>query len=78
MAYNESLAIFPATSPSSPYLSKSDLNHINSDMQTIIDNINSEMQTMNEKISAMLQKLTDTGSKTNKHEEQLTEISLKL
>ena len=67
MTYKESLAIVPDSSFTSTSLPKYDF-----------ENLHSKMQTMNEKISAMLQKLTDTGSKTNKHEEQLTEISLKL
>ena len=39
--------------------------------------MNTKIQTMNDNISAMLQKLTDTSSKTDKHEEQLTYISSK-
>ena len=47
-------------------------------MKTKNDNINYKMQTTNDNISAMLQKLTDTGYKTYKHEEQLIETSSKL
>ena len=66
--YKESLAIVLATSTTSPPLSKSDFNHLHYNIQTM----HYEIQTMNDNISSMIQKLTDTSSKSDKHEEKLT------
>ena len=67
--------IFPATSPTSPFLSKSDLYSIHNDIKSITamtDKHHSNMKTLNEHISDMLTKLTNTSSNTYKYEEQLT------
>ena len=56
-ASKETLAIVPPISPTSPYLSKSDL-----------DNSHNDIKDLNEQSSAMLSKLTDTSSKTDKQE----------
>ena len=79
-AYKESLAILPATSTTSPSLSKSDLGNIHNDiksMTSMTDKYHYDMKTLNEHISNMLTKLTDTSPKIDKHEEQLTDISFK-
>ena len=45
ITYKESLAIVPSAYPTSPYLSKYDLNNINSNMKTMNYNINSKIKT---------------------------------
>ena len=75
MTYKDSLAIVPATSTTSLSLLKSDFDHIHSKMQTMN---RSQMQTMTDSITDILQKLTDGSSKTDTHDEQITEISSKL
>ena len=69
--YKESLDIFHTTSPTSPSLSKSDLNNIQNviKLMTVVDDKHySDMKTLNGHISVMLTKLTDTSSKTYKQE----------
>ena len=66
-ASKETLAIVPPISPTSTYLSKSDL-----------ENIHNDIKDLNQHSSAMISKLTDTSSKPDKQEEQLTDISSKL
>ena len=73
----------------SPYLTKSDLDKIRNDIKAMIYKHHSDMKAMNNHItymraytndhfSAMIAKLTDKSSKTDKQEEELTEISSKL
>ena len=76
--FKEKLAIFPTTSPTSPSLSKYDLDNIQNDIKSMTDKNNSDMKALNNHNSPMLEKLTDTSSKTDKKEEKLTEISSKL
>ena len=47
-------------------------------MNDMNDKHNYDMKTMNDNISDMLQNSTDTSSKADKHEEQITEVSSKL
>ena len=67
IASKETLSIVSSNSPTSPYLSKSDL-----------DNIHNDIKSLNYHISAMLEKPIDTSSNIDKQEEQITEISSKL
>ena len=69
--YKESLAIVPATSPNSPYLSKYDLDNIQNDIKAMTartDKHHSDIKTLNEHISAMIKKLTNKSYKTDNHE----------
>ena len=74
----ETLDIVPTTSPAPPSLSRDDLDNIHNDIKAITEKHHSDMKTQNFHISAMLTKLTNTSSKTDKQEEELTEISCKL
>ena len=74
----ETLDIVPTTSPTSPYLSKYDLENIQNDIKSMTDKHHSDMKTLNDHIYAMLKNITDTISNTDKQEEQLTDISSKL
>ena len=75
-ASNKTLAIFPPIPPNSPtshYLTTSDLDNINIAIKSSNDKYHSDMKAMNDHISdmnghisAMLEKLTDTSSKTEK------------
>ena len=78
IASKETLAIVSPTSPTSPYLSKSGINNIHSDIKSMTDKHHSDIKTLNDHISAMLAKFYDTSSKIDKQEEQLTKISSKL
>ena len=73
----ETLAIVPPNSPTSPQPQKSDLENIQNDIKYMSDKHNSDMKSLNEHIYAMLEKYTDTSSKTENQEEQLTDISYK-
>ena len=77
-ASNETLDIVPPTSPTSPYLSTYDLSNIHNFIKSMTEKHYFYMKALNHHISAMLAKLTDTSSKTDNQEEQLTEISFKL
>ena len=77
-ASKESLYIFPKTSPTSPSLSKSDLNNNQNDIKSMTEKHHYDMKTLNDHIYAMLTKVTDTSSKIYKQEEELIEISSKL
>ena len=46
MTYKESLAIVPATSPTSPSLPKSDFDHLHSKLKTINDNIHKDIKSL--------------------------------
>ena len=74
----ETLAIVPTTSPTTPCISKSDLNNIHNYIKTMTDKHKSDMKALNNRIYDMLAKLTDTSFNTYKQEEQLTDISSKL
>ena len=67
-ASKETLAIVPPTYPTSPYLSKSDLNNIYNDIKAMTDKHHYDMKSLNDHISAMLEKRTRTSSKTDKQE----------
>ena len=67
--------IFPNTSPSLTSLSKSDFDNIHKDIKAMTDKHHSDTKYLNDHISDMLEKLIDTRSKTDKQEEQLTDIS---
>ena len=72
---NKKLDIVPPNSTTSNYLSKSDLDNIHNGIKAMTDKHHSDMKTLSYHIYAMLEKLTDTSSKTDKQEEQLTDIS---
>ena len=60
--YKESLAIVPNTSPTSPSLSKYDIDNIKNDikdMTAMTDKHHSDMKNLNEHISAMLTKIIE-------------------
>ena len=78
---NVTLAIvtpIPPTSPNLPYLTKYNLDDINTDIKSSNYKHHSKMKSMNEHIAGMLAKLTDTSSNTDNQEEKLIDISLKL
>ena len=74
----ETLSIFHPTSPTSPYLTKSDLYNIQNEIKSMTDKHHFDMKTLTDHISAILAKITVTSSKTYKKEQQLTNISSKL
>ena len=53
----------PPTSPTSTYLTKSDLNNIHNTTKACNDKHHSEMRSMNKHIAAMLATLNDTSAK---------------
>ena len=77
-ASKETLAIVPPISPTSPYLSKSDLDSIHNDIKAMTGKHHSDIKYFNDHISDMLANLTDTISKTDKQEVKLTYISSKI
>ena len=60
----ETLVIFPTTSPTLPYLKKSDLDNIHDDIKANTEKHHSDMKAFNRHLYAMLATLTDTSSKT--------------
>ena len=63
----------PPTSPTLPYLTKSDLNKIHTDINqhhSDMKAMNEHISGMNDHISAMLEKLTDTSSNIDRQEKK--------
>ena len=77
-ASKEKLDIVHPTSPTSTYLSKSNLKNIHNYIKAMTDKHHFDMKYLNDQISDMLVKLTDTSYKIYKQEEQLTDILSKL
>ena len=87
-ASNETLNIIPTippTSHTSPYLTKSDLENIHTEIKAFNDkhpsdmkSMNNHISDMNDLVSAMLAKHTGRSYKKDKKEEKITEISSKL
>ena len=71
-ASKETLAIVPTASPTSPDLSKYDLDNIQNDTKSTTKKNHSDMKTLNDHISSMLPKLTYTSSNKDNQEEELT------
>ena len=66
-ASKEKLDIVHPTSPTSTYLSKSNLKNIHNYIKAMTDKHHIDMKYLNDQISDMLVKLTDTSSKIDKN-----------
>ena len=66
-ASKEKLDIVHPTSPTSTYLSKSNLKNIHNYIKVMTDKHHFDMKYLNDQISDMLVKLTDTSSKIDKN-----------